>query len=117
MMCSTLSSARLLALHTLLAALRQIFLTLPIIWAQVLAKVFLPNPREWPFRILQNVQRLNTRALLIDNSVNLDPPWFSLYSTITLSRTLEAFNCNWKILALLASKWRILALSKNFKIL
>jgi hypothetical protein len=49
--------------HTPLSALHQFFPTLPIIWAQVVAKRFFEIQDGGPLKLKKNVQRPNIRAI------------------------------------------------------
>jgi hypothetical protein len=49
--------------HTPLTALHLLFLTLPIIWAQVAVNVFCEIQNGGPLKLKKDVQRHNTRAI------------------------------------------------------
>jgi hypothetical protein len=71
MMCCTLSRSSTIgarqcaALHKQFAA-SQLFLTLPIIWAQVASKRFCKIQDGVPLNLKKNSQRPNTRAIPVD---------------------------------------------------
>jgi hypothetical protein len=52
--------------HTPFSALHQFFPTLPLIWAQVAAKLFCEIQEASPLKLKKNVQRPDTKAIPAD---------------------------------------------------